>query len=42
MIRKYVPYIDKVIAGTLTEEERKDMLKIIRKSDAIKQAAKIK
>ena len=35
------PYIDKVIAGTLTEEERKDMLKIIRKSDAIQQAAKL-
>ncbi len=35
------PYIDKVIEGTLTESDRKELLKLVRKSDAILEAAKI-
>lgn len=35
------PYINKVIADELTEADRKEMLKIIRKSNAIKEAAKV-
>lgn len=32
------PYIDKVLAGTLSDSERQAFLKIVRQSDAIKQA----
>ncbi|MFJ7951349.1 heptaprenyl diphosphate synthase component II [Lysinibacillus sp. NPDC096418] len=32
------PYLTKVLAGKLTEPERQEMLKYVRKSDAIKQA----
>lgn len=35
------PYIDRVIAGTLTEQERLAMLRYVRSSDAIKQATEI-
>lgn len=34
-------YIDKIQADTLTEQERQDMLKLVRTSDAIKQATAI-
>ena len=35
------PYIDKAVAETLTETERIEMLKLVRKSPAINEAAKI-
>ena len=35
------PYIDKAIEGILTEEERLQMLKLVRKSPAINEAARI-
>lgn len=35
------PYIDKAVAETLTEQERLEMLKLVRKSPAIEEAAKI-
>ncbi|WP_042477978.1 heptaprenyl diphosphate synthase component II [Bacillus ndiopicus] len=35
------PYLEKIIAGTLTEEERMKMLQYVRHSDAIKQATAI-
>ncbi|MCT6923154.1 heptaprenyl diphosphate synthase component II [Metasolibacillus sp.] len=35
------PYLDKVIAGTLTEEERLKMLQYVRRSTAIKEATAI-
>lgn len=35
------PYLEKVMAGTLTEEERLKMLQYVRRSDAIKQATAV-
>lgn len=35
------PYIDKTIAGELTEDDRMSMLKLVRSSDAMKEAMKI-
>ena len=35
------PYIDKAVVGQLTEYERKEMLKLVRKSSAIQEAARI-
>ena len=35
------PYIDKAVEGQLTEYERKEMLKLVRKSSAIQEAARI-
>ncbi|MEG0260258.1 MAG: heptaprenyl diphosphate synthase component II [Lysinibacillus sp.] len=35
------PYLKKVIAGELTEQERQDMLRYVRNSDAIEQAKKM-
>ncbi|WPK11725.1 heptaprenyl diphosphate synthase component II [Lysinibacillus louembei] len=39
--RAMQPYLDKVIAGTLTEEERLKMLQYVRRSTAIKEATAI-
>jgi heptaprenyl diphosphate synthase len=38
---RLAPYIDRVMNGELTEAERKQLLQLVRKSDAIHEAAKI-
>ena len=39
--KRIVPYIEKVMSGELSEVDRKNMLQIVRKSDAINESMKI-